>query len=63
MESDLSLGIQEDMFTEPHKLHFTIGVMWLMDDNDRSHAIQLLNECCDSIVMYVEFVKLQEDLL
>lgn len=39
------------MFVEPEKLHLTIGVMCLMDDIDRTNAVQLLNECRESIVL------------
>lgn len=51
LKSGPVLGLQEGMFTEPNKLHITIGVMCLMDDIDRSQAVQLLEECRDSIVV------------
>lgn len=42
--------MDEAFFLSPNKLHVTIGVMHLMDDHDRSAAVQLLEECTSKIV-------------
>lgn len=47
------MGLQEEMFTQPDKLHITISTLVLMDDQDRRHAVDLLNECRQLIVLYV----------
>lgn len=41
------------MFTEPDKLHITIGVMCLMDDVDRSAAVALLNDMRETLIVWV----------
>lgn len=41
------------MFTEPDKLHITIGVMCLMDDVDRSAAVALLNDIRETLIVWV----------
>ncbi|XP_018021585.1 activating signal cointegrator 1 complex subunit 1-like isoform X2 [Hyalella azteca] len=35
-----SLGVQEALFQKSAKLHLTVGVMALMDDSERRHAVQ-----------------------
>lgn len=51
LASGPTLGLQEDMFIAAEKMHITIGAMCLMDDHDRSLAVDLLNECRDTIVL------------
>lgn len=51
MWSGPTLGLQENMFIEPNKLHLTIGVMVLMDDVDRTRAVEILNDCLKTIVL------------
>ncbi|XP_055320538.1 activating signal cointegrator 1 complex subunit 1-like isoform X2 [Sitodiplosis mosellana] len=54
LKSGPTLGLQEHMFIEPHKLHITIGIMVLMDDVDRTRAVELLRECRESIVLPIK---------
>lgn len=51
LQSGPTYGLDEKMFTEPSKLHITIGVMCLMDDVDRSTAVQLLNDCREKFIV------------
>lgn len=51
LQSGPHYGLEEKMFTEPEKLHITIGVMCLMDDADRSKAVQLLNDCREKFIV------------
>lgn len=43
-------GLKEAMFMPANKLHITINVMALMDDEDRNLACQLLNECVENVI-------------
>lgn len=45
-----NVHVEDAMFTSPNRLHITIGVMHLMDDDDRAFAKQLLEECQSKIV-------------
>lgn len=51
LQNGPTLGLEEAMFTDPEKLHLTIGVMCLLDDVDRTNAVQLLKDCLESIVL------------
>lgn len=51
LKSGPTLGLQEEMFIYPDKLHITIVLLCLMDDIDRKLAVDLLNECQETIVM------------
>ncbi|XP_013188828.2 activating signal cointegrator 1 complex subunit 1 isoform X1 [Amyelois transitella] len=44
-------GIEESLFIKAHKLHITVGVMCLMDNEERVHASKLFTEAKDKIVM------------
>lgn len=44
-------GIEESVFVKPHKLHMTISVMCLMDNEERLQASKLLTEARDTIIM------------
>lgn len=50
-QSGPTYGLHEKMFTEPDKLHITIGVMCLMDDVDRSAAVALLNDIRETLIV------------
>lgn len=45
------VGLDKKMFVEPERLHLTLNVMYLKDDVDLATAVQLLNECRETIVM------------
>lgn len=49
-------GIEESIFQKPHKLHLTMGVMCLMDNEERLEASKLLTEAKDNIIMYVALI-------
>lgn len=44
------MGIVDDIFVNENKLHFTIGVMLLMNDNEIKEAICHLEKCVNEIV-------------
>lgn len=44
-------GIEESVFVKPHKLHMTISVMCLMDNEERLQASKLLTEARDTIII------------
>ncbi|CAG4998640.1 unnamed protein product [Parnassius apollo] len=46
-------GIDESLFIRSCKLHLTIGVMCLMDNEERLHASKLLSEAKENILMPV----------
>ncbi|XP_031617297.1 activating signal cointegrator 1 complex subunit 1-like [Contarinia nasturtii] len=54
LKSGSTVGLQEEMFTQPDKLHITISVLVLMDDQDRRRAVDLLNDCRESIVIPIK---------
>ncbi|XP_020296338.1 activating signal cointegrator 1 complex subunit 1 isoform X2 [Pseudomyrmex gracilis] len=43
-------NIDETLFQTPCKLHLTIGVLKLFDDNDKEHAINALKKCKEDII-------------
>ncbi|XP_024883318.1 activating signal cointegrator 1 complex subunit 1 isoform X4 [Temnothorax curvispinosus] len=43
-------NIDESLFQTPAKLHLTIGMLKLFDDNDKQHAIDALKECKEYII-------------
>ncbi|KPJ06475.1 Activating signal cointegrator 1 complex subunit 1 [Papilio machaon] len=44
-------GVDESLFIKSQKLHITIGVMCLMDNEERLQASKLLSEAKDKIIM------------
>lgn len=44
-------GIEECLFIKPGKLHITVGVMCLMDNEERLLASHLLTEAKDKYIM------------
>ncbi|XP_029733477.2 activating signal cointegrator 1 complex subunit 1 [Aedes albopictus] len=42
--------LDESLFQKPEKLHLTLCMMSLMDNVDRAHAAQLLQDCRESII-------------
>ncbi|XP_014203478.1 activating signal cointegrator 1 complex subunit 1 [Copidosoma floridanum] len=44
-------GIQEEIFQKPEKLHLTIIMLVLLDEEDRTKAVEALNTCKTDIVM------------
>ncbi|XP_065086622.1 activating signal cointegrator 1 complex subunit 1 [Ochlerotatus camptorhynchus] len=43
-------NLDESLFQKPEKLHLTLCMMSLMDNVDRTHAAQLLQDCRESII-------------
>ncbi|XP_071566997.1 activating signal cointegrator 1 complex subunit 1 isoform X3 [Temnothorax nylanderi] len=43
-------NIDESLFQTPAKLHLTIGILKLFDDNDKQHAIDALKECKEYVI-------------
>jgi len=43
-------NIDESLFQVPSKLHLTIGMLKLFDDNDKQHAIHTLMNCKENII-------------
>lgn len=52
MKNDAAKNLPESIFMRPEKLHITFGVMLLSDEDSKTRAIQLLNECLEKIVRY-----------
>lgn len=46
-----SRGIDETIFINPYKLHITMGVMCLIDDQEIGRVSQLLIDARDKIVL------------
>ncbi|XP_059060470.1 activating signal cointegrator 1 complex subunit 1 [Achroia grisella] len=46
-----SKGLEESLFIKPDKLHITVGIMCLMDNEERLHVSKLLTEAKDTIIM------------
>ncbi|XP_072936799.1 activating signal cointegrator 1 complex subunit 1 isoform X2 [Epargyreus clarus] len=44
-------GLEESLFIRPQKLHLTLGVTCLMDNEERLHACKLLTEAKTSIIL------------
>lgn len=44
-------GVDETVFQTPSKLHLTLGVMCLMDSEERQEASKLLTEATEKFVM------------
>ncbi|KAF7996943.1 hypothetical protein HCN44_002589 [Aphidius gifuensis] len=44
------MGIVDDLFVSENKLHLTIGVMLLIDDNEQQEAISHLEKCVNEII-------------
>lgn len=44
-------GIKGDVFQKPEKLHLTIAMMVLLDDEDRNRATEALAVCKTKIVV------------
>lgn len=43
-------NIDESLFQIPCKLHLTIGILKLFDDNDKEHAIEALSDCKENVI-------------
>jgi len=43
-------NIDESLFQNPFKLHLTIGMLKLFDDNEKKHAIDALTNCKENII-------------
>jgi len=43
-------NIDETIFQNPSKLHLTIGMLKLFDDNEKQHAIDALKDCKENII-------------
>jgi len=43
-------NIDESLFQTPSKLHLTIGMLKLFDDNEKQHAIHALMNCKENII-------------
>ncbi|XP_018360775.1 PREDICTED: activating signal cointegrator 1 complex subunit 1 isoform X2 [Trachymyrmex cornetzi] len=43
-------NIDESLFQNPSKLHLTIGMLKLFDDNEKKHAIDALTNCKENII-------------
>jgi len=43
-------NIDESVFQIPSKLHMTIGMLKLFDDNEKKQAFDVLNDCKDKII-------------
>ncbi|KAL7292945.1 hypothetical protein TKK_0013398 [Trichogramma kaykai] len=43
-------GIRPELFNEPHKLHLTLGLMVLLDEDERTHAIEALQMCKKNVL-------------
>lgn len=43
-------GVDESLFQECNRLHITISGLALLDDNDRTLSVHLLNECQSKII-------------
>lgn len=50
MEMSTDTPLVNEMFIAPSKLHLTLNVMHLMDDEDRAKAKNLLEECKSKII-------------
>ncbi|KAJ8726442.1 hypothetical protein PYW07_001140 [Mythimna separata] len=46
-----SRNLDQSLFIKPHKLHLTLGVMCLMDNEERLFASKLLTEAKEKVVM------------
>ncbi|KAM3964822.1 activating signal cointegrator 1 complex subunit 1 [Aphomia sociella] len=46
-----SRGLEESLFISAQKLHITVGVMCLMDNEERLHVTKLFTEAKDKIIM------------
>lgn len=43
-------NIDESLFQKPCKLHLTIGMLKLFDDDDKKQAIDALSDCKENII-------------
>lgn len=43
-------NIDESLFQTPSKLHLTIGMLKLLDDNEKKQAIEALMNCKEKII-------------
>lgn len=43
-------GVEESIFQNPQKLHLTLCVLVLADENERQHGILSLNNCVESVI-------------
>jgi len=43
-------NIDESLFQTPSKLHLTIGMLKLLDDNEKKQAIDALMDCKEKII-------------
>lgn len=47
-------GIQEGIFQRPEKMHLTLGMLVLVDDEEVQRATEALVECHESIIKWLE---------
>lgn len=47
-------GIDEIIFQKPNKLHLTIGMLTLLDEEERKQAVQTFMDCKQHIIEYNE---------
>ncbi|XP_011883478.1 PREDICTED: activating signal cointegrator 1 complex subunit 1 isoform X2 [Vollenhovia emeryi] len=50
MHNQTTHNIDESVFQTPAKLHLTIGMLKLFDDNEKQHVIDALEECKENII-------------
>ncbi|XP_012256906.2 activating signal cointegrator 1 complex subunit 1 isoform X1 [Athalia rosae] len=51
LKSDMPMqGVEESIFQNPHKLHLTLGVLWLLDDSEKEKAVRALEHCNENII-------------
>lgn len=48
-------GIDEIIFQKPNKLHLTIGMLTLLDEEERKQAVQTFMDCKQHIIEYNEY--------
>lgn len=46
----IAYNIDESLFQTPSKLHLTIGMLKLLDDNEKKQAIDALMNCKEKII-------------
>jgi activating signal cointegrator complex subunit 1 len=46
-----SRGVDMSIFQTPEKLHLTLGMLVIMDENERATAVQTLEECKTNVIV------------
>ncbi|XP_057327157.1 activating signal cointegrator 1 complex subunit 1 [Microplitis mediator] len=46
----MSKGLMEDFFVSPNKFHLTIGMLLLINNEDKKKAVETLNACVNEII-------------